>query len=378
MTKFSFAWTFLSGIEANTTGTGRFMQHLQDSILKRARGDGTIIYRPSGRLLPADTLEMLTTVPHLVVFHPQMLGLRDTLALFQRRANAGKSTHLYMLDNGFFCVRSYNHLDHENGPCFRCVGPDQGINAMRTGCRPWPASDEFAPTFIAGLQSLVALGKVHLFAQNKGQIALAQRHFGDEAPITYAGLWCADWSTYVDKFTAEGRAEGDTATEPATYDVVYHGSRDLAKGIGWVLALAQRTPELKYLIPIDRGAVNVNAPPNVTVTAMRWESGLHDAVRTAKLVLAPSLWSSPCEGALIKNIVIAKAPAVVDVPTAFSAEIPINVVLRLPADSDSAATVVRKTIADGWRPDPAARAAWVAAFRAFNEDVTARLLPEGV
>ena len=41
---------------------------------------------------------------------------------------------------------------------------------------------------------------------------------------------------------------------------------------------------------------------------MRWESGLHEAVRTANLVLSPSLWSSPCEGALIKNIVIAKAP----------------------------------------------------------------------
>lgn len=372
-----FAWTFLSGIEANTTGTGRFMQHLQAAILKRGKVDGTIIYCPNGQILAENTMAMLTIVPHLVVFHPQMLGFRETLALMQRRAETGRITHLYMLDNAFFCVRSYNHLDHENGPCFRCVGPGQFVNAASTGCRPWPSADDFATTFIAGLHALVASGKVHLFAQNQGQIALARKHFGANAKITYAGLWCADWSTYVDRFSVDGRAEGDSNTEPAAYDIVYHGSRDLAKGIGWVLALAVRTPELKYLIPIDRGAVNVNAPPNVTVTAMRWESGLHDAVRTAKLVLAPSLWSSPCEGALIKNIVIARVPAVVDVPSAFSAEIPTNVILRLPADYGSAADAVRKTLAEGWRPDPGARAAWVAAFRAFNEDVTARLLPGG-
>jgi hypothetical protein len=225
------------------------------------------------------------------------------------------------------------------------------------------------------LAELVRAGQVHLFAQNRGQIDIARHHFGADITISYAGLWCADWTVYADAFATTGRAEGDASTEQPTYDVVYHGSRDLAKGIGWVLATAARTPELKYLVPIDRGAVNVNAPPNVTVASMRWESGLHDAVRTARMVLSPSLWSSPCEGALIKNIVIARAPGVVDVPSAFSAEIPENVVLRLPQNPDSAATALRDAIAKTWRPDPDARAAWVAGFRAFNENVAARLLP---
>jgi hypothetical protein len=164
-------------------------------------------------------------------------------------------------------------------------------------------------------------------------------------------------------------------SDPPAYDVVYHGSRDLAKGIGWVLAVAARTPELKYLVPIDRGGGNVAATPNVTVAAMRWESGLYEAVRSARLVLAPSLWSSPCEGALIKNIVIAKAAGVVDVPSAFSAEIPLNVVLHVPPHPDAGAEAIRRALAAAWRPDPAARAAWVADFRAFNEAVADRLLP---
>jgi len=370
-----FAWTFVSGIEANTTGTGRFMQHLQAAILRRGKFDGTIVYCPAGQIMTESTMAMLAVVPHLVVFHPQMLGVRETLTLLQRRATVGKITHLYLLDNFFFCLRSYNHLDHEYEPCFRCLGPGQGINAAQTGCQPWPAADDFSTAFIAGVQSLARAGKIHFFAQNRGQIDLVHRHFGIDVEVTYAGLWCADWTSYIDAFSANGHAEGDGSIEPPAYDVVYHGSRDLAKGIGWVLAVAARTPELKYLIPIDRGAVNVNAPGNVTVAPMRWESGLHDAVRASKLALAPSLWSSPCEGALIKNIVIAKAPAVVDIPSAFSAEIPENVVLRLPRDPSTAATAVRQAIATGWRPNPDARKAWVAAFRAFNEDVTTRLLP---
>ncbi len=371
----SLSWAFLSGIEANETGTGRFMQHLQAAILKRGKFDGTIVYSPNGQTLTAEGKNFLAATPHLVMFHPQMIGPRDTLALMQRRAAAGLRTHLYMLDNFFFCLRSYNHFDHEAGPCFRCVGPGQGVNAAANGCRPWPASDPFAPAYIAGLSELVQTGAVHLFAQNNGQVDLARRHFGDNAQITYVGLWCADWTTYVDAFQKTDTAEGDTVTAAPAYDVVYHGSRDLAKGIGWMLATAARTPEIKYLIPIDRGAVNVDAPPNVTVTAMRWESGLYEAVRTARLVLAPSLWSSPCEGALIKNIVIAKAPGVVDVPSAFSAEIPTDVVLKLPQNPDAGASALRQALADNWRPNPASRAQWVRTFRDFNEAVASRLIP---
>ena len=325
----SFDWAFVSGIEANTTGTGRFMQHLQAMILKRGKFDGTIVYCPDGRTLDGDTMKMLLEIPHVVVFHPQMLGARETLALMESRATAGRLTHLYLLDNSFFCLRSYNHLDADTGPCFRCVGEGQGVQAQLTGCRPWPAQDAFAAGFIAGLERLVRDGMVHLFAQNRGQIELAHRHFGLSAKIDYVGLWCADWAEYVDAFDTSGLAEADFVKPAQGYDVVYHGSRDLAKGIGWVLALAARTPEYRFLIPIDRGVVNVDAPANVTVAPMRWESGLHDAVRTARLVLSPSLWSSPCEGALIKNIVIARAAAVVDIPSAFSAEIPDSVVARL-------------------------------------------------
>lgn len=368
-------WAFVSGIEANDTGTGRFMQHLQAAILRDKRYDGTIVYCPKDKTLTPDMLNWLSDIPHIVIFHPQMLGVRETIQLMQLRAAAGRTTHLYMLDNFFFCVRSYNHLDQEHAPCMRCVGPEQGMNAIAQNCRPWPAADALSPLFIAELHRLVEAGHVHLFAQNEKQIELARRHFGPQAQITYAGLWCADWTEFVDRFMTSGAAEGDSTTEASPFDVVYHGSRDPAKGLLWVLDLAAQCPELRVLIPLDRGALNFSGPPNASIQPMKWESGLHQAVRAAKLVLAPSLWSSPCEGALIKNIVVAKAAAVVDVPSAFSSEIPTDVVMRLPANTAEAAQAVRQALASQWRPNAAHRKSWVQHFRATNEDVANRLIP---
>jgi hypothetical protein len=369
------AWAFVSGIEANTTGTGRFMQHLQAAILAERRYDGTIVYCPAGQTLSAEQIGWLAQIPHLVIFHPQMLGVRETLDLMTRRAAAGRPTHLYLLDNFFFCLKSYNHLDHEYGPCLRCVGPGRGLAALEHGCRPWPAADPLAAAFIARLYDLVSQGAVRLFTQNRKQSELARAHFGPTAVITYAGLWCADWTAFVDAFLATGRAEGEAEDAAPGYDVVYHGSRDPAKGIGWVLATAALTPELSYLVPLDRGAATIAGPANVTIQPMRWDGGLHEAVRRARLVLAPSLWSSPCEGALIKNIVVARAPAVVDIASAFSSEIPPAVLLRLPQAPAAAAAAVREAQAAAWRPDPATRLAWVRDFKQANADVAARLIP---
>src|SRR3954467_15968679 len=133
-----FQWAFLSGIEANHTGTGRFMQHLQASILARGHVDGSIFYANREKPLSPQMAQMLAAIPHLVLFHPQMLGLSAALALIETRANAGRTTHLYLLDSFFFCRRSYNHIDDEAVACLRCLGDPQGTAAVRLGCAPWP------------------------------------------------------------------------------------------------------------------------------------------------------------------------------------------------------------------------------------------------
>ena len=350
------------------------MQHLQAAILARGQFDGSIFYANAEKPLLPQIAEMLAAVPHLVLFHPQMMGLEPALALIEARAATGRTTHLYLLDSFFFCLRSYNHIDDEAGACLRCAGDAQGTAAVGMGCVPWPARDPNARAFIARLHALTGAGAVALFVQTEKQGELARRHFGARARIAFAGLWCADWNDYVDTFLASGLPDG--AGGSSAYDVVYHGSRDLAKGIGWVMALAGRTPDLRYLVPIDRGSAEIPAPANVTVTAMRWETGLREAVVRAPVVLAPSLWSSPCEGALIKNIVLAKAPGVIDIPSAFSAEIPGDVVFKFSPDLARAADQAREIVDGGWKPDAQARRRWVQVFRTANIGVAERMLPQ--
>ena len=97
-----------------------------------------------------------------------------------------------------------------------------------------------------------------------------------------------------------------------SFDVVYHGSSNAAKGLYFVLELACLTPELTFLIPDSASNVlhmtSNSPPPNVSFIEMTWETGLRESVSLARLVLNPSMWSAPIEGALIVHLTITMLP----------------------------------------------------------------------
>jgi hypothetical protein len=62
---------------------------------------------------------------------------------------------------------------------------------------------------------------------------------------------------------------------------------------------------------------------------MTWETGLREAISACKIVVNPSLWSSPVEGALLKSIKSNGCVAVVPVDYSFQKEIPFDVVIHL-------------------------------------------------
>lgn len=364
-------WVLLSGIpSSHPGGTGQLMRHLEKEILASERYDGTIIYCPNEETLSEEQFRLIIDTPRVVVFHPQMLGLSETVNLISERRTRGLVTHIYLLDSFFFCRRSYNHLDSEVVPCLRCVGADNVSAGDRMGCMPWPKTDSMAMTLIEALQSEVSAGHVHLYAQTPTQATLARQHFGDNAVIDVVGLWCDDWAEHFERFFESGTPD----TTAGEFDVVYHGSRDMAKGLGWTLTVASQTPHLTYLIPLDRGPANFAGPPNVRIQPMRWDEGLFDAIKGAAMTVAPSLWSAPCEGALVKSIVTARATAVVENTSAFANEIPERVCLRLPADPTQAATHLSKSIQERWRPSEQAREAWASNFQEWNSEITRRIL----
>ncbi len=92
------------------------------------------------------------------------------------------------------------------------------------------------------------------------------------------------------------------------------------------------------------------------------------------MTIVPSLWSAACEGALIKSIVTSRLCAVVDNPTAFSSEIPDDVVLKLPPDPTEAAEAATKALANAWQPEENARQEWVKAFKLHHRAMVNRII----
>ena len=84
---------------------------------------------------------------------------------------------------------------------------------------------------------------------------------------------------------------------------------------------------------------------NVTFQDCTWETGLEEAVRKAKLVANPSLWSAPIEGAFLKSLAYNGNVAVVDTKFGYSSENAFkNIVLKLPEDTCSAAVLIENYI----------------------------------
>jgi hypothetical protein len=304
----------------------------------------------------------------LVFVHPSSYGYRRFLSLVERREGA---TWLYVMDGSWFCVRSYNYLDGERGPCLRCLGGDFAA-AGRMGCRPFPERDPFAFRFVRRLPALVRAGRVRLLVQSSAQARLVRRHFGAEAHVRDVGLWAVDW----DEIT--GAAPSPERGAARAHDVVFHGASVPAKGVGFALELARRCPALRFLVPEGPGLFPTElrplVPPNCTVAAMTWETGLGEAVRDAALVLVPSLWSAPIEGALVKSIALARAVAVVENEGAFASDLPEGLCLVLPADPAAAAERLSRAVAEGWRPAEELRRGWVEAFAASQRQLLERLL----
>lgn len=271
---------------------------------------------------------------NLILFHPQSLGFSWTKKLLAERQH----TWIYVLDASFFCIRSYNHIEETGEICFDCLGGNFSAISSNN-CKPFPCKQDHYLEFMHSLKEIVQQGKISFFVQCQGHKDLIKKHFGEKTTAVNIGL-CAD-------FPPVGTKQVLPASAPTpTYDVVLHTSNVSAKGARWAYELALATPDINYLFPFakNNSQQSTHIPPNLSFIPMSWESGLKDAVISAKLTLCPSLWAAPVEGALIKSIFWGNQVAVVDVQSAFSAEIPPSVVHHLPNNIHAAANSIRNIL----------------------------------
>ncbi len=383
-----------SGIEPGNSGVGQLMSALVEEAGARTSDDVVIHYRGSKKVNIGRSIKKLKLISawrehrrrkreaarweshlhdrdgldaeHAVLIHPQSLGVEWCQQFIERRS---QPTWIYLMDCSYFCVRSYNHLDHENESCLRCVGGDFSSRAQH-GCKPYPAKDEYTPQFLDALRRLTAAGKVRYLTQNQGQTDLARAHFGADAVVHTIGLWTADMGS-------AHAYSSDAVEKPA--DVVFHGHVVAAKGVWWAFEVARKSPELSFLFPcsprvVKRSNESLDIPPNCRLQAMSWDTGLAEEITAATVTLVPSLWSASIEGAIIKSLLASPAVAVVNNPSAFSAELPADLLLRLDPDTTKAAAQLQEAVAQKWRPDAELFEGWRSQFVNRNRQVLQRIV----
>lgn len=207
----------------------------------------------------------------VVAIHPQTLLYDNLFKLIDN----GNRVSLYVMDNSYFCIRSYNHLQGEFEPCFKCLG---GSFHLAEKCNPFPVGYGKAGN-ITYLQKLLRYkDKLHFILQNKNQLALLERHFGTVSS-SVVGLYSTDMLD---------RAEAESNSGSEYYDVVYHAATVEPKGILYILHLAKMVPERTFFIPVsktslvalgDRYGIDLGEYQNLVLKNMTWESGLASVVR---------------------------------------------------------------------------------------------------
>lgn len=276
----------------------------------------------------------LTVLNSKVVFlHPQTAGygLFLYLACFNNLS-------LYVMDNSFFCIRSYNTHPLAGSECLQCLGEIMPHQL----CAPFPVGiPKKINIFYLQLFKRMS-SRLRFMAQNNLQANLLIAHFGENINCSVVGM-NAESNELLRDQPASAVVRFDQLVR---YDVVFHGASHVAKGLLYVLQLAELMPEFSFLIPdefLNVSRIAKHSPSaNVCCELMNWETGLREVVASARLVINPSMWSAPIEGALIKSAKFNKNVATVESQYGYEAEIEtIANHLRLPLDPILASGILR-------------------------------------
>jgi hypothetical protein len=264
----------------------------------------------------------------VIFLHPQTAGFKTLFRLVQKC-----EVFLYVMDNSFFCMRSYNFHPDDKAECLKCIG-DAG-NADEK-CTAFPAAMDREEN-IALLKKLREIApRISFLCQNKSQSQLLKMHFGDNIRCITIGMNTGELRNWSPK---ELYTSKDHTEKPF---ILFHGAAADSKGLDYVIRLAEQMPHREFIVPApERELEHRIVPKNIVCCDVTWASGLLNLVQEASLVINPSMWSAPIEGALIKSLAYNWNVASVKTEYGYESEIPDSVgLLRLPQDVEQAAYVI--------------------------------------
>jgi hypothetical protein len=362
----------ISGLPPSSGGVGRLMKNLisvalDNNFLVVVRREpvslrSLLIVNKFSALLRElsfrayDSLLFFTKTYFLVnktilFIHPQTAGM----GLLNRLTSRNK-VYLYVMDNSFFCIRSYNIHPILRNECTNCIGDPSRFHLQ---CSPFPVAGN-PNKMVDSLRMLQNnVHKITFLAQNDNQNRLLKLHFGQKCRSIVVGM-----------DTNELGECSEPNNHNLNFDVVFHGNVNIAKGSIWFLEVAELLPQIKFFMPCTKFDMELVLGrsiqvQNITFRPCSWENGLRDAVESAKLVCVPSLWSAPIEGALLKSILCNGEVAVVKTEYGFSQEIAENVLLHLSSDPTHAALEISRHLSSNTKFKVISRQ-WLEFFNSKN------------
>ncbi|MDB4625963.1 hypothetical protein OAE01_02025 [Akkermansiaceae bacterium] len=189
----------ISGIGPGSTGVGRLMNQL---AIESNKYKYTNIYNFASQSvrklldekkymqLIAEVIRRLfsSIIFHLqinrindsevILIYPQGIGLKN----FKKLMINNKVIKIYIMDNSFFCMKSYNYI---NGECLKCIDNFENYDAS---CSPLPRPFRIKDytQFIKFLKSNIT--NVNLFVQSQSHKFLVQRVYGQDIAVTVIGM----------------------------------------------------------------------------------------------------------------------------------------------------------------------------------------------
>lgn len=252
------------------------------------------------------------------LFHPQSIGLNQSIDLIKNN-----QVYFYVLDTFFFCKKSYNYISG-NSPCFKCMSNTNASLENNCGFSIFNHKDEdyhnFQNTIFKNLSS------INFLTQNDNQLRLLKQKFGDKINVKTLGMLINLKNDIIEKDDSE-----------FSYDFVFHNTGLKPKGLDYFIKLAKEMVNHSFLIPYKSSDLHSSIEDiqniiNIDFIPMTWETGLRNAIVNCKIVINPSLWSAPVEGALLKSIMYNGCVAIVPVDFSFQKEIPSESVIQLYTD----------------------------------------------
>ena len=115
---------------------------------------------------------------NILIMHHQSLGLKATKKLI----NENDNIDFYIMDNAFFCIKSYNFLENEKKECLNCLGGNFE-SAYEYNCKvfPYKYSIKNNIEFLKFLK--FESKKLNFYALSLSHASLIKKHFGVKVSV---------------------------------------------------------------------------------------------------------------------------------------------------------------------------------------------------